>query len=104
MAACWMIVTPRGQFLHLLASGVMPEYTWSYGTIADRMPVVWLRDPDGRWHTARPAQSGQLRDTDVSVPLLRIVPPLDHGTPQVDVVVAGPSAEVRARLPLRWKG
>jgi hypothetical protein len=36
--------------------------------------------------------------------LLRIVPPLDHGTPQVDVVVAGSSAEVRARVPLRWKG
>jgi hypothetical protein len=94
----------RGQFLHLLASGVMPEYTWSYGTIADRMPVVWLRDPAGRWHTVRPAQSGQLRDTDVSMLLLRTVPPLDHGTPQVEVVDAGPSAEVRATLPLRWKG
>ena len=93
----------RGQFLHLLASGVTPEYTWSYGTIADRMPVVWLRDPDGRWHITRPAQTGQLRDTDVSIPLLRIVPPLDHGTPRVDVVVAGSSAEVRATVPLRWK-
>jgi hypothetical protein len=94
----------RGQFLHLLASGVTPEYTWSYGTIDDRMPVVWLRDPDGRWHATRTRQSGQLRDTDVSMPLLRIVPPLDHGTPQVDVVVTGPSAEVRATVPLRWKG
>ena len=93
----------RGQFLHLLASGVTPEYTWSYGTIADRMPVVWLRDPDGRWHTTRPAQTGQLRDTDVSIPLLKIVPPLDHGTPRVDVVVAGSSAEVRVTVPLRWK-
>jgi hypothetical protein len=36
--------------------------------------------------------------------LLRIVPPLDHGTRQVDVVAAGPSAEVRATVPLRWKG
>lgn len=94
----------RGQFLHLLASGVTAEYTWSYGTIADRMPVVWLRDPAGRWHTARPAQSGQLRDTDVSMLLLRIVPPLGHGARQVDVVVAGLSAEVRATVPLRWKG
>jgi hypothetical protein len=94
----------RGQFLHLLASGVTPEYTWSYGTIDDRMPVVWLRDPHGRWHTTRPAQSGQLRDTDVSMLLLRVVPPLDHGTPQIDVVATGPSAEVRATVPLRWKG
>jgi hypothetical protein len=36
--------------------------------------------------------------------LLRIVPPLGHGARQVDVVVAGPSAEVRATVPLRWKG
>jgi hypothetical protein len=36
--------------------------------------------------------------------LLRIVPPLDHGTPQADVVVTGPSAGVRATAPLRWKG
>jgi hypothetical protein len=35
--------------------------------------------------------------------LLKIVPPLDHGTPRVDVVVAGSSAEVRVTVPLRWK-
>jgi hypothetical protein len=94
----------RGQFLHLLASGVTPEYTWRYGTIADRMPILWLRDPDGRWHTARPASSGPLRDTDDYLLWLRVVPPLEQGSPRVDVLVAGPSAEVRARLPLSWKG
>ncbi len=31
-----------------------------------------------------------------------IVPPLDAGTAWIDVVAASPSAEVRARLPLRW--
>jgi hypothetical protein len=93
----------HGQFLHLLASGVTPEYTWSYGTIADRMPVVWLRDHSGRWHTARPRSSAQLRDSDNFLLWPRVVPPLDHGTPQIDVLAAGPSAEVRARLPLSWK-
>ena len=39
----------RGQFLHLLASGITPEYTWPYGTIANHMPVLWLRDRNGRW-------------------------------------------------------
>jgi len=48
----------HGQFLHLLASGVTPEYTWPYGTIANCMPLVWLRDRDGRWHTARPGLVG----------------------------------------------
>jgi len=34
---------------------------------------------------------------------LRVVPPLVYGTPQVEVVVAGLSAEIRVRLPLSWK-
>jgi hypothetical protein len=68
-----------------------------------RMPVLWLRDPNGRWHTARPARSGQLRDTNDYMLWLRVVPPLDHGTARIDVVAAAQSAEVRARLPLSWK-
>jgi len=92
----------HGQFLHLLASGVTPEYTWPYGTIANRMPVFWLRDRYGRWHIARPANSAQLRDTGDFLLWLRVVPPLPHGTPRIDMLAAGPSAEVRARLPLSW--
>jgi hypothetical protein len=92
----------HGQFLHLLASGVAPEYTWRYGWIADRLPVLWLRDRDGRWHAARLARTGQLRDSDDFLLWLRIVPPLDHGTPQIDLVATGLSAEVRAGLPLTW--
>ncbi len=67
------------------------------------MPVLWLRDRHGRWHTARPARSAPLRDTDDFMLWLRVVPPLDHGTPWIDVVAAGQSAEARARLPLSWK-
>jgi hypothetical protein len=93
----------HGQFLHLLASGVTPEYTWRYGTIAKRMPVLWLRDRNGRWHTARQARSAPLRDTDDFMLWLRVVPPLDRGTPWIDVVATGQSAEVRATLPLSWK-
>ena len=33
---------------------------------------------------------------------LEIVPPLEADTPWIDVVAAGQSAQVRARLPLRW--
>jgi hypothetical protein len=93
-----------GQFLHLLASGVTPEYTWPYGMIANRMPVIWLRDRDGHWHTARPVRSGPLRDTEDFLLWLRVVPPLDHGTRWMDLVAARPSAEIRARLPLSWDG
>jgi hypothetical protein len=72
----------HGQFLHLLASGVTPEYTWPYGTIANRMPVLWLRDRHGRWHTARPARSAPLRDTDDFLLWHRIVPPSQARQPQ----------------------
>jgi len=92
----------HGQFLHLLASGVTPEYTWRYGWIAGRLPVLWLHDRDGRWHTARLARTALLRDSDDFLLWLRVVPPLDHGTPQIDLVATGPSAEVRASLPLSW--
>ncbi len=67
------------------------------------MPVFWLHDRNGRWHTARPARSGPVRDTDDFMLWLRVVPPLNHGTPQIDVVTSGPSAEVQAALPLSWK-
>jgi hypothetical protein len=94
----------RGQFLHLLTSGVTPEYTWHYGVLADRMPVLWLRDRDGGWHSGRPVRSAQLRDTDDYLLWLRVVPPLEYGTAAVDVVVTGPSAEVQVTLPLSWHG
>lgn len=90
----------HGQFLHLLASGVAPEYTWSYGWIADHLPILWLCD--SRWHAARLARTAQLRDSDDFLLWLRVVPPLDHGTRQIDLVATGLSAEVRARLPLTW--
>jgi hypothetical protein len=44
-----------------------------------------------------------LQDTDDYLLWLRVVPPLDYGTPWIDVVAAGRSAEVQARLPLSWK-
>jgi hypothetical protein len=66
------------------------------------MPVVWLRDRDGRWHIARPARSAPVRDAEDFLLWLRVVPPLEHGASPVDVVAAGMSAEVRAALPLSW--
>ena len=67
------------------------------------MPVLWLREPNGRWHTARPARSAPLRDTDDFMLWLRVVPPLDHGTPSIDAVAAGQSAKIQAILQLSWK-
>ena len=37
-----------------------------------------------------------------ATPYPAIVPPLDPGSAWIDVHAVGQSAEVRARLPLRW--
>jgi hypothetical protein len=51
----------------------------------------------GRWHATRTlGQSGiALR--------VEVVPPLSRATTGIEVITTGPSAEARARLPLRWE-
>jgi hypothetical protein len=62
---------------------------------------VWILDSTGRWHVARPAhmypEEGEYALT------LRLVPPLSRSVTWIEVLAAGRSAEVRARLPLRWQ-
>jgi hypothetical protein len=92
-----------GTILHVLASGVTPEGEWAYGRGVRPLPVLWIRDGSGRWHTTRTNGFSRLGDTGEAVLWLAIVPPLDRGTAWLDVVAAGQSAEVRARLPLHWR-
>ena len=40
-------------------------------------------------------------DGEVTVDLA-IAPPLEAGTPWIDLAATGPSAQIQARLPLRW--
>ncbi len=89
--------------LHMLASGVTPEDAWAYGRGVRHLPVLWIRDSSGRWHTTHTNGFSHPEDTGEVVLWLAIVPPLDRGTAWIDLVAAGQSAEVRARLQLRWK-
>ncbi len=92
-----------GTTLHMLASGVTTEDDWVYSRVVRPLPVLWIRDSDGRWHTTRtrgvmpPGGSGEV------VLWLDIVPPLDRGADWIEVAAAGRSAEARAWLPLAWK-
>jgi hypothetical protein len=61
----------------------------------------WVRDSAGRWHVAlfsgsEPGTSGESRLD------LNIRPPLGPETGDVELVVTGPSARIRARVPLVW--
>ena len=73
--------------------------------------ALWIRDSGGRWHAApRPTGSPTAGRTTFTGPggageralTLQLVPPLVRSTPWIEVLAAGRSAEVPARLPLRW--
>jgi len=90
--------------VHMLASGVTQEDDWEYARGVRPLPVLWIRDSSGRWHTTHTnGVSPMWGDTREIMLWLAIMPPLDRGTAWIDVVATGPSAEVRARLPLSWE-
>jgi len=90
--------------VHLLASGVTLEGDWEYARAVRPLPVLWIRDSGGRWHTTRTTGVSPMWGDPREIMLwLAIMPPLDPGTAWIDVVATGSSAEVRARLPLSWE-
>jgi hypothetical protein len=97
----------RGTIMHLLATGVTLEAGWPYGIRP--VPVLWIRDSDGRWHATdtdgvvSPWGEGGANpwtDTCMVTVSLRIVPPLEPGTAWIEISAAGPSAQARVTLPL----
>ena len=89
--------------VHMLVSGVTPEDDWTYGRVVRPLPALWVRDSSGRWHATRIHGVGPSPNSREVIVWLAIVPPLDSGTPWIDVIATGRSAEVRIRLPLCWK-
>jgi hypothetical protein len=83
-----------GTVLHVQATGVHS------GDRDAALPLMWIRDESGRWHTTRKNMSGMQHDGEMSM-RLDVVPPLGRGS-TIELLVAGWSAQVRATLPLRW--
>jgi len=91
----------HGTIMHMLASGVTLEDDWEYARGIRPLPVLWIRDSSGRWHTTHTNGVSPMWGHPREIMLwLAIMPPLDRGTAWLDVVATGRSAEVRARLPL----
>ena len=88
--------------VHMLVTCVTPEDDWTYGRVVRPLPALWARDSSGRWHATRTQGVGPSPDSREVIVWVGIVPPLDSGTPWIDVVATGRSAEVRVRLPLCW--
>jgi len=97
----------RGTIMHLLATGVTLEAGWPYAVRP--LPVLWIRDSDGRWHATctdgvvsprGDNGANPWTDTRMVTVWLRIIPPLDRGTAWIDISAAGRAAQVLATLPL----
>jgi hypothetical protein len=93
-----------GTSVFLQASGGTMEDDWEYIRPVRPMPVLWLRDRSGGWHTV--ASAGLMPDHDLGVVTLRleVVPPLPDGLAGVEVIAVGRSAQIRVRLPARPAG
>jgi hypothetical protein len=92
----------RGTILHLHAGGVTMEDDWAYYRGVRPLPALWIRDSAARWHATRTWGPRPLGDNGEVTLELEIAPPLEAGTQWIDVLAAGQSAQIRARLPLRW--
>ena len=88
--------------VHMLVTGVTPEDDWTYGRVVRPLPALWVRDSGGRWHATRTQGVGPSPSSREVIVWLAIVPPLDSGTPWIDMVATGRSAEARIGLPLCW--
>ena len=90
----------RGTIMHLLVSGVTPEGGWEYARGVRPLPVLWIRDSNGRWHTTRMAGMSVWANPGEVALWLWLVPPLERGTAWIELSATGRSAEARVRLPL----
>lgn len=64
-------------------------------------PTIWIRDDEGRWHTTRTrGRSGSGGEIAIR---FEVVPPLSRAASWIEVRAAGPAAEVRGTVPLRWE-
>jgi hypothetical protein len=89
-------------FVHVLASGLPRDIRHGPFGVDMYFPLsAWIRDDGGRWHLARPDGLHRVGGEDIL--RLRLAPPLTRSTAWIEVLVAGRSARVRARLPFRWE-
>jgi hypothetical protein len=102
LAVLGLYQAERGTILHLHAGGVTMEDDWEYHRAVRPLPALWIRDHAGRWHATCHYAPRSLGESGEVTLELAITPPLEAGTPQIDLVATGPSAQVQARLPLRW--
>jgi hypothetical protein len=86
------------------ASGVTPPGPGRPPRAELDLPLrVWVRDSRG-WHATRAnARRWSAEDDSAMTLRLDVVPPLSRATTWIEILAAGPSAQARTTLPLRWQ-
>jgi hypothetical protein len=92
----------HGTWMNTVAIGEMADGRHSMLGLNMSFPLsVWILDSTGGWHVARPDHMHPY-EGDYAL-TLRLVPPLTRSATWIEVLAAGRSAEVRARLPVHWQ-
>jgi hypothetical protein len=81
-----------GSILHVQVTGPMPD--------GPELPLLWIRDDGGRWHTTRRSFSSQPSENEM-IARLEIFPPLPR-TGRIEILAVGRTARARTELPLLW--
>ena len=85
--------------MHLHASG--PKCPAS--CFPEELPgwlLSWIRDSSGSWHATRTLGRGGVGQAPLR---MELVPPLSRTATWIETITTGQSAQIRARLPLRWE-
>jgi len=87
------------------ASGVTPPGPGGPpGAELDFPLRIWIRDSRGWWHATRATARRWSAEDDSEMTLrLEVVPPLSRAATWIEILAAGPSAQARMTLPLRWQ-
>jgi hypothetical protein len=86
--------------VHMHASGPMSQVSYWPGELY-YWPVTWICDSGGRWHATRICGSSGI-DGETAL-RVQVVPPPSRSTAWIEVLAAGRSAQVSARIPVRWE-
>ena len=88
-------------WMNALTLGSWVDRPVNHGPLEATFPLsIWVRDSTGRWHVAR--STGWHREPGETSFTMRLTPPLTRSCTWIEVRATGPSAEVRATVPLCW--
>jgi hypothetical protein len=89
-------------WVNALARGRLPRHQAGPLRVEVAFPLsIWIRDDAGRWHVAQAVGRSEEGSGEAAL-TLRLTPPLSRLPDWIEVRAAGPSAQARVAVPVRW--